>query len=160
LRLHAERAITLLAEARAAGKLDNQEALDAMELGARRIDFVGLKVQAADESIALYNQALTLAGDKNRQSEVERILGSIGLDNGRFLDLRDGYALTRELYQQAWLRDNRPYWLENNLARYDQSTQLWIARSDRFRTQVVQQWWTTHTLPSPAEAGLPEAATK
>ncbi len=129
-----------------------------MELGARRIDFVGLKVQAADESIALYQQAQAVAGDKNRQAEVERILWSIGLDNGRFLDLRDGYALTRELYKQAWLRDNRPYWLENNLARYDQSTQLWIERSDRFRSKVVQQWWTTHTVPSLTEAGLPEAA--
>ncbi|MGD0522526.1 MAG: family 20 glycosylhydrolase [Terracidiphilus sp.] len=160
LRLHAERAITLLAEARAAGKLDNPEALDALELGARRIDFVGLKVQAADESVALYEQAQALAGDKNRQSEVDRIVWSIGLDNGRFLDLRDGYALTRELYQQAWLRDNRPYWLENNLARYDQSTKLWIARSDRWRTQVMEQWGDTHTLPSLAEAGLPEAAAK
>ena len=48
LRLDAERAITLLAAgARGAGKLDNQEALDAMELGARRIDFVGYKFQAA-----------------------------------------------------------------------------------------------------------------
>ena len=44
LRLDAERAITLLAQARAAAKLENQEALDAMELGARRIDFIGLQV--------------------------------------------------------------------------------------------------------------------
>ncbi len=47
LRLHAERAITLLAQARAAGKLDNPEALDALELGARRIDFIGYKFLAA-----------------------------------------------------------------------------------------------------------------
>ena len=47
LRLHAERAITLLAQARAGAKLDNQEALDGMELGARRIDFIGYKFQAA-----------------------------------------------------------------------------------------------------------------
>jgi hypothetical protein len=160
LRLHAERAITLLAEARAAGKLENPEALDAMELGARRIDFVGLKVQAADESVTLYEQAQAMAGDKSRQSEVEKILYSIGLINGRFLDLRDGYALTRSLYQQAWLRDNRPYWLENNLARYDQGTQLWITRSDRWRNRVMQQWQDTHTLPSLAEAGLPEGVGK
>ena len=57
LRLDAERAITLLAQARAAGKLENQEALDALELGARRIDFVGLKFQAADDCVSLYEQA-------------------------------------------------------------------------------------------------------
>src|SRR3984885_9579339 len=47
LRLNAERAITLLAQARVSGKLDNQEALEAMEMGARRIDFIGYKFEIA-----------------------------------------------------------------------------------------------------------------
>ena len=51
LRLDAEQAITLLAQARAAGKLENPEALDAMELGARRIDFIGAKFQAAADCV-------------------------------------------------------------------------------------------------------------
>jgi hypothetical protein len=71
------------------------------------------------------------------------------------VDIRDGYALLRGLYQQAWLRDNRPYWLPNNLARYDMNAQLWIGRADRWQTQVVQQWWDTHTLPASADADLP-----
>jgi hypothetical protein len=155
LRLDAERAITLLAEARATGKLENPEALDALELGARRIDFVGLKFQAADDCVALYNQARALAGDKSRSSEVSNLLWTISSTNGRLEDIRDGYALLRDLYQQAWLRDNRPYWLRNNLARYDQSTQLWIGRADRWRTEAMQPWWDTHTLPPPADIGLP-----
>ncbi len=65
LRLHAERAIALLAEARAAGKLENPEALDAMELGARRIDFIGYKFQAAADCASLYSQAQALAADKS-----------------------------------------------------------------------------------------------
>jgi hypothetical protein len=163
LRLHAERAITLLAEAKAAAKqenrtLENPEALDALELGARRIDFVGLKFQVADESAALYNQARALVDDKSRQSEVSDLLWSIGSNNGRLEDIRDGYALLGGLFRQAWLRDNRPYWLENNLARYAMATQLWISRGDRWQSQVIQQWWETHTLPAPAEIGLPETA--
>jgi len=154
MRLHAERAITLVAEARAAGKLENQEALDAMELGARRIDFVGLKFQAADESVAMYSQAQALAADKSRWNEVEEKLETIGSNNGRLQDMRDGYTLVRDLYKQAWLRDNRPYWLENNLARYDVATQLWVERADRWNL-VTQQWWDTHTLPPAAEGGLP-----
>ena len=62
---HAERAITLLAAARARhgeARTANPEALDALELGARRIDFVGLKFQNADECVSLYNQALAMAG--------------------------------------------------------------------------------------------------
>ncbi|MGD0730625.1 MAG: family 20 glycosylhydrolase [Terracidiphilus sp.] len=155
LRLDAERAITLLAEARAAGTFENQEALDALELGARRIDFVGLKFQAADDCVALYSRARALAGDKSRHAEVSNMLWTISSTNGRLEDIRDGYTLLRDLYQQAWLRDNRPYWLGHNLARYDQATQLWIGRADRWRTQAMQPWWDTRTLPAPPEFGLP-----
>jgi len=159
LRLDAERAITLIAEARAAGKLENPEALDALELGARRIDFVGLKFQAADDCVSLYDQARALAatGDKTKRGEVSNLLHTIGSNNGRMQDMRDGYTLLRELYRQAWMRDNRVYWLQTNLDRYDQSAQLWIARSDKWQTTVIQQWNDSHTLPSAAEAGLPVA---
>jgi hypothetical protein len=162
LRLHAEQAITLVAEAREAARrenrtLENPAALDALELGARRIDFVGLKFQAADESAALYAQAQSLVADPSRASEVEQLLESIGSRNGRLQDIRDGYTLLRGLYQQVWLRDNRPYWLENNLAHFDAAAQLWIGRCDRWQSQVIESWWKTRTLPSAAQAGLPEA---
>jgi len=167
LRLDAERAITLLAEARMAAKLEgrtleNEEALDALELGARRIDFVGLKFEAADDCVSLYEQARTLAatGDKTRRSEVSNLLHTIGSNNGRMQDIRDGYTLLRELYRQAWLRDNRVYWLQTNMDRYDQSAQLWIARGDRWQSQVIQQWNDAHTLPTAEEAGLTGLAQK
>jgi hexosaminidase len=164
LRLHAERAIALTAEAKAAARrenrtLENLEALDALELGARRIDFVGLKFQSADESVAMYKQARTLATDKNRWSEVDEMLWTIGSTNGRLQDIRDGYTLLGGLYRQAWLRDNRPYWLENNQARYDRAAQLWIGRGDRWDL-VIERWGNTHTLETPTEAGLPESAEK
>ena len=87
------------------------------------------------------------------------MLETIGSNNGRLEDIRDGYTQLRELYREAWLRDNRPYWLENNLARYDQAAQLWIGRGDRWNL-VLQQWWETHTLPAPEEVGLPAGAGK
>jgi hypothetical protein len=83
------------------------------------------------------------------------MLWTVSSTNGRMEDIRDGYALLRGLYKQAWLRDNRSYWLENNLARYDMATQLWIGRADRWQSQVMQQWWDKHTLPAPTDAGLP-----
>jgi len=161
LRLHAERAITLIAEARDAARSDhrelaNNEALDALELGARRIDFVGLKFQSADEIVSFYTKALSLAGDKSQWNEVDDDIGSINSADGRIQDLRNGYSLLGGLYRQAWLRDNRPYWLENNMARYDRSTQLWVERGDKW-SLIENQWYEKHTLPSAAEAGLPEA---
>ena len=86
------------------------------------------------------------------------LLYDIGGGNGRFHDIRDGYTLLRELYRQAWLRDNRPYWLQTNLDRYDMSAQLWIARGEKWQSQVIQQWYDTHTLPTAEEAGLPVAS--
>ena len=154
LRLHAERAITLVAEARAAAKLENQEALDAIELGARRIDFVGLKFQSADEAGALYNQAMALAPDKARWNDVSGMLWTISSNEGRFQDIGNGYSLLGGLFKQAWLRDNRSYWLENDMARYDAATQLWLARGNKWNS-VLLQWDESHTLPTPEEAGLP-----
>jgi hexosaminidase len=154
MRLHAERAITLVAQARDAGKLENPEALDALELGARRIDFVGLKFQNADECASLYAHAQAITGDKSGYAEVENSLYTIGSNNGRLEDIRDGYALLRGLFQQAWLRDNRPYWLQIDLSRYDRATQMWIDRGLRWE-QVIHQWNQTHQLPSAADAGLP-----
>lgn len=162
MRLDAERAITLIAEAQAAAKaegrtLENQEALDAMELGARRIDFIGLKFEEAAECATAYSEARAMAGDKTRWEEVSNLLYTVGSNNGKMQDMRDGYTQLGELYREAWLRDNRIYWLANNQARYDRAAQLWIGRGEQWQ-QVIGQWWETHTLPPASEVGLPEAA--
>ena len=160
LRMDAERAITLLAEARAEAKaegrmLENEEALDALELGARRIDFIGLKFQEMDESIAIFNQARALADAQTQLKEIPAMLENVGSNNGKIEDMRDGYTELRELYKQAWLRDNRPYWMDNNLKRYDLAAELWIGRANKWQSQVVQQWWDTKTLPLPEQVGFP-----
>lgn len=156
LRLDAERALTLLAQARAEGPLQNQQALDALELGARRIDFVGLKFQLSADCGNFYAQAQSLAGDQSRWGEVSNLLHTIGSNNGRMQDMRDGYALLGQLFEKAWMQDDRPYWLANNMDHYAAATQLWINRSEQWQS-VVERWYTTHTLPSAAEAGMPTA---
>ena len=156
VRLHAERAITLLAEAKAAGKLENTEALDALELGARRIDFMAYKFQSGSDCVALYNKALALPNDKEHWGEIQNLLYAIGENNGRLKDLRDGYTQLRVLYEQAWLRDNRVYSLQNNLSHFDAAAQLWIGRDDRWE-HVLQRWWDTHTLSAPEELGMQAA---
>jgi len=160
LRKDAELAITLVAEARADAKaegraLENEEALDALELGARRIDFIGAKFQETDESIAIFNEAREMVDTNTRTKEVSAMLENVGSNNGKIEDMRDGYTQLGELYKRAWLRDNRPYWLDNNLRRYDRAAELWIGRGDRWQSQVVQQWWDTKTLPLPEAVGFP-----
>ncbi|HEX6494242.1 MAG TPA: family 20 glycosylhydrolase [Acidobacteriaceae bacterium] len=152
VRLYAENAITLIDEARVANPLREQDALDALALGARRIDFIGMKFQFADEIAHAYADAYSEAATPHSRAFSDLV--EISNANGRCQDLRDGYTLTRELFEEAWLRDNRPYWLQNVLAQYDMATQLWIARArefDSLRAQLAK----THKLPKAEEIGVP-----
>lgn len=153
-RLHAERAIVLIAEARAGGKLRQTDALDAMDMGARRMDFIGYKFQAAQEMVDEYDQAYKEQNDPAGRGDIARQMWTISGVNGQCQDLRDGYGLTRDLYRQAWLKENRPYWLDNVMAHYNLEMQTWIHRADRFQ-QARLQYNLTHTLPRPEELGLP-----
>ena len=154
-RLHAEHAIELI-EITLANEPDlrEQDALKAMELGARRIDFTGMKLQLSDEMIAAYAKAYALRDDKAHQNEARDLLDSITSMNGRCQDLRDGYSMLKNLYKDAWLAENRPYWLDNVLVRYDMRIQLWQRRGEDLNT-VINRWQSNHTMPTAAEAGLP-----
>jgi hypothetical protein len=156
MRLHAENALELVEEARDSEDLRETPALDALELGARRMDFIGLKFELADQIAAGYARAYDMQNQPDKRRQVSHELSALIWINGYCQDLRDGYSLSRDLYQQAWLRENRPYWLRNVLALYDQSTQLWLARIDTIRT-AQRQWMDTHTLPPASQLGIPPA---
>ena len=69
VRLHAERAITLIAQARNANpNLRETDALDALDLGARRMDLIGLKFQVSDEIAAAYAAAYALQTSKRERT--------------------------------------------------------------------------------------------
>lgn len=203
LRLHAERALTLIAQVRAAypaavgtslgappvpaasspGRvgsagvsspntsydysptnqlpsnptlLREADAIDALELGARRIDFIGLKFQLADEIAIGYARAsaASTSPDKKVRASVARELTYLNGVNGRIQDLKDGYSLLRDLYQQLWLRTNRPYALRPILEHYDYTIGLWLARMDKLRT-AQRTWDDKKVLPSAADTGIP-----
>jgi hypothetical protein len=189
LRIHAEAALTLIAQARAAAgsnrvgavstgtgaastlydaakygaassALREPDAVDAMELGARRMDFIGLKFQLADEMAAGYAQALadSTSSDRKTRASVNRELSDLNSVNGRIQDIRSGYTLLRDLYESAWLRSNRPYWLRNVLEQYDYAVQLWLARADKVHS-AQRQWADSRTLPAASDLGIPPAPT-
>ena len=85
-----------------------------------------------------------------------RATADISGANGRLQDLRDAYSLIRDEYEKAWLRENRPYWLYNVLARYDLATQMWITRADRVNA-TRQQLSRTRRLKPAEEVGIPAA---
>ncbi|SEF77268.1 Glycosyl hydrolase family 20, catalytic domain [Bryocella elongata] len=154
-RVHAERALELLLEvAQDTPALREPDALQAMELGARRIDFLAQKFEWSDDIAAAYARAYALRNDKEHATEAREALYSISSMNGRCQDLRDGYSLLKTLYTQSWLAENRPYWLENVTVRYDLRIQLWQQRGERIDA-VINKWQKTHQLPAPADLGLP-----
>jgi hypothetical protein len=92
--------------------------------------------------------------DKKTRASVSRELADLNGINGRMQDLRNGTTLLRDLYESAWLRSNRPYWLRNILEQYDAAAQLWIARADRIHS-AQRQWADTKSLPTAEELGIP-----
>lgn len=149
LRVAAESALVHLAQLRASAPLVRPDVVEALELGARRMDLIGFKFQAADD----VRRAYARAADSTRRDGA-RELGDINGINGRLQDLRDAYTLARELYERAWRRENRPYWLGNVLVKYDLAAQLWQSRADRVaaaRAELAR----TKRLPPAESVGIP-----
>ena len=158
-RLHAEHAIELIETTLAANpSLREKNALQAMELGARRIDFIGLKFQLSDEMRNLYAEAYAAQSDRAHFTATNNLLDDISSMNGHCQDLRDGYSLLKNLYRESWLAENRPYWIDNVLVRYDLRTQLWQKRGEDLDT-LIDNWQRTRTLPPAADAGIPPPVT-
>lgn len=150
VRIHAESALVQIARARTQRHLREPSAVDAMELGARRIDWLGMKFQIADEVAQGVYALATL--DTVTWKELAEFTGI----NGKLQDMRDGWVLTRELFERSWRYENRPYWLGNNLARYDVETQRWVDRinaMDAARRKFTRE----RTLPDPQAVGVPSA---
>lgn len=157
VRLDAEQALTLLAHARAQGSLRHPQALDAMDLGARRLDFLALKFQLADQIATTYRRLYNGQSDPAISKHTARDLYYVAGVNGLCEDLRDGYNFLRSRYSAVWLMENRPYWLRNVTDRYDVNAQLWIHRSDQLNA-AREQWEQHHTLPPPQQIGIPAQA--
>ncbi len=158
-RLHAENAINLIETALAGNpSLREKNALQAMELGARRIDFIGLKFQISDEIRNGYAQAYAMRNDHSKEQIISNHLEDISSMNGGCQDLRDGYSLLKTLYRQSWLTENRPYWLDNVMVRYDLRIQLWQRRGEQIST-VIEDAYQTHQLPPASSIGIPGPVT-
>jgi hypothetical protein len=157
LRTHAERAIVLIAEARAANPhLKDADALTAMDMGARRLDLIGLKFELSQEIVDVYAEVLARQHDpaKAHNSETQNMLDEISSMFGRCQDLRDAYSASKSEYSQVWLSENRPYWLNNVTVRFDLRIEEWQKRGERFAA-VTDDLVNNRELPSAAALGLP-----
>ncbi|HEX4311617.1 MAG TPA: glycoside hydrolase family 20 zincin-like fold domain-containing protein [Acidobacteriaceae bacterium] len=154
VRLDAERALTLIAQARTAEPLRETETLDAIDLGARRIDFLALKFQIADQVADAYRRLYDGQKTPDIATHTSRDLWNLAGVNGLCEDLRDGYSYLGARFSDVWLTENRPFWLNIVSARYGSAAELWAERGAKIAA-ARDQWNQHHTLPAPEEIGIP-----
>ncbi len=155
LRMSAEQAIELLdlARRRNPGPAE-PDALMAMDLGARRLDLIGLKFQLAQEIPEAYAKAVAQQHDQTQSAATATLLSEISGMSGRCQDLRDAYSALKSEYSQVWLSENRPYWLNNVTVRYDIEMERWQRRGDQFAA-AIYDWQNGRDLPAAAALGMP-----
>ena len=125
-----------------------------MDLGARRLDLIGLKFELSEEIAKAYSEVLVHQHDPAKTRETRTMLGEISGINGRCQDLRDAYSALKDEYSQVWLSENRPYWLNNVTVRYDLRVRVWQQRAESF-SAVNRDFAKGRELPSASELGLP-----
>jgi len=149
LRLLVEQAEeTLIRERPRAGR--NLSTLDAMRFAARRFDHLGRRMQAVEQFSRDYWDAYLNLGDRRRVRTLRRYTGAI---YNTLREQAEELSLLREAYREQWLRENRPYWLESVLARYDLAVSRWLSRSKQLE-EALREYDRTSTLPAPSEFGL------
>jgi hypothetical protein len=158
LRHHAERAVELVTQARLANPgLRENEVLTALDLGARRLDLIGMKFEFAHEIADGYATALARPHDKEHDDETQNILYEISGDNGLCQDLRDAYSAIKSEYSQVWLSENRPWWLNNVTVRYDIAIEQWQRRGMAIE-DAYHDLGDGKPLPAAANLGIPATA--
>lgn len=148
MRTHAERAIELAEKARKQTGIREVEAIDALVLGARKLDFIGLKYQSASIIQQTYKDAFAAQTDPKQASTTVLSLWNIGGWGGMTQDLRDGYTELNREYFTLWDKTYRPYYRENIALQYQASAMLWQQRSDAL-FQALIAYRAIHKLPPP-----------
>jgi hypothetical protein len=128
----------------------NRENLDALIFAARRLDHLGRRYEVMQKFSDQYWDAYLNLGDRTKARKLRYYTGAI-YNNLR--EMAEELSIVKEGYRKQWLAENRQYWLESVLARYDQMVSIWLTKS-RAMDEALRQYEATSTLPSPEEFGL------
>jgi hexosaminidase len=128
----------------------NQSMIPAMRLAAERFDHLGRRMQVAEKFSRDYWDAYLNLGDRAKARRLRRYTGAI---YNSLREMAEELTAIRELYRQQWLAENRPYWLDSVLARYDQAIAIWLNKS-RALEDAVRDYEQTSILPNPEVFGL------
>jgi hexosaminidase len=128
----------------------NQDTLEDLIFAARRLDYLGMKMVYAEQMSKIYWDGYLHLGERGR---VNRNLHRLNYVDGLVGDLRDTASALRSSYRQLWLGENRPYWMDNVLVRYDLELERW-AKLEQKLAELQRHFSETSTLPAPDELGF------
>ena len=128
----------------------NRQMIPALIFAAQRFDHLGHRMQLMVRFSDQYWEAYLNLGDRTKVRKLRYYSGAI-YNNLR--EMAEELSLLKENYRQQWLAENRPYWLESILVRYDQMIRMWHNQS-RAMDETLRKYDATSTLPSPEEFGL------
>jgi hexosaminidase len=149
MRLLAEHALEMLIQNDKLARR-NRATLSAMRLAAQRYDHLGRRMEVVQRFSTQYWDAYLNLGDRAKVRKLRYYTGAI-YNNLR--EMAEELSILKEAYRQQWLAENRPYWLDSVLARYDQMVSVWLMKS-RAMDEALRKYELTSTLPSPEEFGL------
>src|SRR2546421_6139365 len=128
----------------------NQSTLEEMKFAAQRFDHLGRRYEVMQKFSDQYWDAYLNLGDRTKARKLRYYSGAI-YNNLR--ELAEELSILKEGYRKQWLAENRPYWLDSILSRYDQMISMWLTKS-RAMDEALRKYEATSTLPNPEEFGL------
>lgn len=128
----------------------NRSMISSMRFAAQRFDHLGRRMQLMEKLNREYWNAYLNLGNKR---EVRRLNNYTGAIYNNLREMAEELAILRQGYCEQWLAENRPYWLDSILARYDLAIHTWLSRS-RMLQDALREYEQNSTLPSPEEFGL------
>src|SRR5712692_9439593 len=148
-RLLAERSLEMLIQNDKLARR-NRATLSAMRLAAQRYDHLGRRMEVMKKFSDQYWEAYLNLGDRAKVRKLRYYSGAI---YNYLREMAEELSILKESFRQQWLAENRPYWLDSVLARYDGMIRVWLNQS-RVMDEVLRKYELTSTLPNPEEFGL------
>jgi hypothetical protein len=128
----------------------NRSMIPVMRFAAQRFDHLGRRLQVMEKFSRDYWDAYLNLGDRRKVGRLRNYWGNV---YNSLREMTEELTILRESYRRQWLAENRPYWLDSVLARYDQAAAMWLTRSKALG-EAVRVYNTNSILPDPEEFGL------
>lgn len=149
MRLQVEEAQELLLKNRIQARR-NASMIPVMIFAAQRFDHMGRRAQTVEKLSREYWDAYLNLGDRTKARRLRRYTGAI---YNQLREMAEELSELKVSYRQQWLAENRPYWLDSILARYDEGISIWLTKS-RALDEALRTYEATSTLPDPESFGL------